>query len=195
MFWSKLLVHILSLTPLGLLVWGTVTNDLGPDPQETLLNTTGIWALRLLLITLALSPIRYLSGWGKAIRYRRMLGLYAAFYLLLHLITFLWFFLGWDLSQLFDEIIERPYITVGMGAFVIMLFLSITSTKAMQKRLGKRWKALHKWVYVAGVLAVVHFIWQSKLDLNQPLLYAFILSALLGVRFWWFFIRKPVQNA
>lgn len=182
---GKPLIFLLCLLPLGLLLWQGVDGTIGPNPVETLLHTTGNWALRLLLVTLAVTPIRQLTGWAWLIRLRRMLGLFAFFYALLHVITYLWLdqFFAW--SAIFEDIVKRPYIMVGFAAFLMLIPLAVTSTRGWIRRLGRRWKQLHRLVYLIAILGVVHFLWLVKADLREPLINAAILTALLAVRVPW----------
>lgn len=184
--WSKPLVVLLALLPLGLLVLAALHNTLGPDPVSRLEKHTGIWALRLLLLTLAITPLRRLTGWNGLIRYRRMLGLFAFFYASVHLTVYLVIDLGGFWSQIFTEIVKKPYITVGFAAWLLLIPLAATSTRAMMRRLGRRWGQLHKLVYPIGALAVLHYLWQVKfgqtIAVRQPVVYAAILAALLLAR-------------
>ena len=179
---SKIVAHVLCWLPLSYLVFGACNRRLGADPQEVLLHLLGFWTLIFLLLSLSISPLRQMCSLPILIRFRRMLGLYAAFYLSLHIIVFFVFYLELNLSYLWDEIIERPYITVGMLATLMIIPLVATSTLTMQKRLGRNWKRIHKVAYVIPVLGIVHFIWQSKSDLNEPLLYAIWLVLLFVYR-------------
>ncbi len=156
--------------------------DLGANPVETITHHTGDWALRLLLVTLAVTPLRKLTGWGELIRLRRMLGLYAFFYALLHVATYFVLDLELHLGGLVDDVIKRPYITVGFSVFLMLLLMAATSTNAMVRRLGRRWKTLHKLVYPAAIGAVLHFVWLVKADLREPLLYALVLLVLFALR-------------
>ena len=144
----------------------------------------GLWALRLLMITLAITPLRQLTGQAVLLRFRRMLGLYAFFYATLHFGAYLVLDLRGYWTQIFEEIAKRPYITVGFAAWLLLVPLALTSTKAAIRRLGRNWARLHKLVYVIGVLAVLHFWWLVKSDIREPLLYAAILAVLLGWRLW-----------
>lgn len=186
---AKALVHALALAPLALLLlqaWqvagGANIDALGADPVAEIEHRTGTWALRLLLLTLAITPLRQLSGQARLVGFRRMLGLYAFFYASLHLAAFLALDLGGWWSTIFEEIIRRPYITVGFLAWLGLVPLAITSTRGWMRRLGSRWGRLHRLVYAVAVLAVLHFWWIVKSDGREPMLYAGILAALLGWR-------------
>lgn len=191
----RLTIHLLALLPFFYYVQAILTRSLGADPQEVLLHGFGIWALRFLLLSLAITPLRKWLKQPWLVQYRRMLGLYFFFYLCCHLVTYLWFFLGWDASLIASEIVKRPYITVGVLAFVMTVPLVVTSTKGMQRRLKRGWSRLHSLVYGIGILSVVHFIWQSKADLNRPLIYTLILALLLTSRIWWKFNQKRAVKA
>jgi len=156
--------------------------DLGPNPVQELLHTMGKTSLNILLITLAVSPARRLTGYNVLVRFRRMLGLFSFFYLLVHFVTYAVLDLRLAWGTLFEDITMRPYITVGMIALALMIPLAVTSTKGMQRRLKRRWVSLHRLIYPISILAVVHFFWQTKLDTLEPAIYAFILSVLLGER-------------
>ena len=186
---AKALVHALALLPLALLLFqawqvaaGVDIDALGADPVAEIEHRTGIWALRLLLVTLAVTPLRQLTGQAWPVGLRRMLGLYAFFYASLHLAAFLFLDLGGWWSSIFEEIIRRPYITFGFLAWLGLVPLAITSTRGWMRRLGRGWGRLHRLVYVVAVLAVAHFWWIVKSDLREPLLYAGILALLLGWR-------------
>jgi sulfoxide reductase heme-binding subunit YedZ len=186
---GKTLVHLLALAPaiwLGLRFWqvfnGGNVDALGADPVAYIEHDTGLWAIRLLMVTLAITPLRQLTGQNVLVRFRRLLGLYAFFYATLHLGAYLWLDLRAYWAQLFEEIVKRPYITVGFAAWVLLLALAITSTTGWIRRLGRNWARLHKAVYAIGVLAVLHFWWLVKSDIREPALYAGILAVLLGWR-------------
>lgn len=198
---AKTAVHIAALIPLAILawqfydVWKTGSDALGADPVAEIEHRLGLWALRLLLITLAITPLRQLSGKPVLVRFRRMLGLYAFFYACLHFAAFLGLDLRGYWTQIFEEIVKRPYITVGFAAWLLLVPLAITSTKGWIRRLGRNWGRLHKLIYAIGVLAVLHFWWLVKSDIREPLLYASILAVLLGWRFWKRFSRRQTAAA
>ena len=175
-------LSILCLLPFIYLLIAALTDGLGTNPVETLTHDTGQWALRLLLLTLAVTPLRRLTKLNWLIKLRRMLGLFAFFYALLHLITYIWLDQFFDWSEILLDIPKRPFITIGFISFVLLLPLALTSTDAMQRRLKKRWLTLHKLVYVIPVLAVIHFTWSLKADYSQPLLYASIFIILMLAR-------------
>jgi sulfoxide reductase heme-binding subunit YedZ len=192
----KPVVFLACLVPLGQLVYGAFWGDLGANPVETITNTTGIWTLRLIVITLAITPLRWLTRQNIVIQFRRMLGLFAFFYGTLHFMTY--FIL--DRSLLFDElwedVMKRPYITMGFSAFVLMIPLAFTSTKGWIRRLGGyRWNLLHRLIYVSAILAVIHYWWKVKLDTTNPRYYALIVAALLGVRIWRAIARRQTARA
>jgi methionine sulfoxide reductase heme-binding subunit len=157
--------------------------DLGADPVNRLIHACGITALNLLLVTLAVTPVRQITGWNHLIRLRRMLGLFAFFYALLHFVAYGWLDQGLDLRAIGADIIKRPYITIGMTALLMLVPLAITSTQAMMRRLGRRWVKLHRLVYVLTLLGIWHFYWQVKKDIREPLLYAGIFAVLMAWRF------------
>jgi methionine sulfoxide reductase heme-binding subunit len=182
--WSfaRVAIFILALIPFAILITGIVLNTLGPDPAKTLSLETGRWALRFLLLTLAVTPLREISGWAKLLQLRRMLGLYAWFYACLHFLIYLMFLLQWRWSEIFSDIIERPYITVGFASFLILTALGVTSNRASMRRLGANWKRLHRFVYPAAILALLHLIWILRTDLFDAVFYGSILVLLLGYR-------------
>lgn len=190
---AKTVAHALALSPLASLVHGAVHDSLGADPVAAITHATGEWALRLLLLGLALTPLRRLTGQSWPIRFRRLVGLYAFFYACLHLATYLVLDLGGYWTQVFDDIVKRPYITVGFTAWLLLIPLALTSTRGWIRRLGRRWGQLHRLVYVAAILAVLHFLWLVKSDLREPLVYAAVLALLLGARLWWR-LRRPAAQ-
>ena len=184
------------LTPAALLLYNGFQGELGANPVETITNTTGIWTLRLIVITLAITPLRWLTKQNPVILFRRMLGLFAFFYGTLHFMTY--FIL--DRSLLFDElwedVMKRPYITMGFSAFVLMIPLALTSTQGWIRRLGgHRWNLLHRLIYVSAILAVIHYWWKVKLDTTNPRYYALIVATLLGIRIWRAIARRQTARA
>lgn len=181
--WLEPSVFLLGLLPAVVLLLDALSGGLGANPVEAITHRTGDWALRFLLITLAVTPLRQLTGWTWPGPLRRMLGLYAFFYATLHFLTYLVLDQFFDLTAIVEDIAKRPYITVGFTAFVLLIPLAVTSTNAMVRRLGgKRWKRLHRLVYLIGILGVVHYLWLVKADLREPLIYAAVLAVLLGAR-------------
>lgn len=179
----KLLVFIACLLPLGQLIALAATDALGANPIEAVTRDLGDWALRFLLITLAVTPLRRLTGWSGLMRLRRMLGLFVFFYAGLHLTSYVLLDQFFDWSTIATDILKRPYITVGMGSFIILLILAVTSLRSMQARLGgKRWQRIHRLVYLAGVGAVLHYYWLVKADTRIPIVYGIVLVVLLGLR-------------
>ena len=183
MRFAKTLVFGLCLAPTLVLIWDSVTGGLSVNPVEDITHRTGNWALRFLLLTLAVTPFRWLSGWNEAIRYRRMLGLFTFWYASLHFSTYIVFDHFFDIRSITDDVIERKYVTAGFLAFILLLPLAVTSTQGWIRRLGKRWLVLHRLVYVAAVAGVVHFLWLVKLETSEPLVYAAVLSGLFIARF------------
>jgi methionine sulfoxide reductase heme-binding subunit len=193
---AKALVHAAALTPLAILAWQfwdvyrTNSDALGADPVAEVEHRLGLWALRLLMATLAITPLRQLSGQAILVRFRRMLGLYAFFYASLHFSAYLALDLRGYWAQIFEEIAKRPYITVGFAAWLLLLPLAITSTRGWIRRLGRNWARLHRLVYAVAVLAVLHFWWLVKSDIREPLIYAGIAGLLLGWRVWKAFDKR-----
>jgi methionine sulfoxide reductase heme-binding subunit len=179
----KVLIFVNALLPLLLLLWDVYSGRVGANPLEFVTRTTGMLALIFLLVSLAITPVRKVSGLNVVVKFRRMLGLFAFFYAFLHLTTYIWFDRFFNLRSTLQDIAQRPFIAVGMTAFVLMIPLAVTSTNKMVKRLGgKRWAQLHRVVYFAGVAAVVHFWMLVKSDTRLPLTFGFILALLLGYR-------------
>ena len=160
----KPLIFAAALAPAAALVYRFFTNDLTADPTDYLTDQTGSWALAFLIISLVITPIRRLTGWNPVIKLRRMLGLFAFFYGVLHLTVWVLFYHFFDVGQMMEDVVERPFITVGMGTFLILLALALTSNRFAVRRLGRRWQTLHRLVYVAAIGAVVHFWWLVKAD-------------------------------
>ena len=185
---AKTLVHLLALAPLAILLsqaWSvarTGGDALGADPVAEIEHRLGLWALRFLMLALAVTPLRQLTGKPVLVRFRRMLGLYAFFYACLHFAAYLGLDLRGYWTQVFEDIAKRPYITVGFAAWLLLVPLAITSTRGWMRRLGRRWGQLHKLVYAIAVFAVLHFWWLVKSDIREPALYAGLLAVLLGWR-------------
>ena len=192
--WDKPLVFMLGLLPALLLFWQAFNRQLGANPVETITHFTGEWGLRFLIITLAITPIRRLSGWNRIQRYRRMLGLFAFFYVCLHFATFVVFDHFFDLQTIWQDVLKRPYITIGFTALLLLIPLAVTSTNGMIKRLGRFWQRLHRLVYPAAVLAVLHFLWLVKADHLEPLIYLAVLMILFGVRLWFWYQRNSAKK-
>jgi sulfoxide reductase heme-binding subunit YedZ len=189
-------VFVTFLAPLAWLVYNAVWGDLGANPVETITNTTGIWTLRFLAITVAITPFRWVSKWNTIITFRRMVGLYAFFYGTLHFLIYFILDRSLILDDLWEDIVKRPYITVGFTAFMLMVPLALTSTTGWIRRLGgKRWSLLHTLVYISAALGVVHYWWKVKLDVTNPIYYAAIVAALLGARVVRRFARRQAPSA
>ncbi len=179
----KVPVFLVCLGPIGLLVWKAFHDLLGANPVDVITRSTGKWTLTFLLITLAVTPLRRLTGLPWLIRFRRMLGLYAFFYGTLHLMTYLWLDKAFNVSEMLHDIAKRRFITAGMTAWGLMLPLALTSTAGWIRRMGgKRWQKLHRLIYFSAAAGVVHFIWLVKADLRRPLTYGAILGTLLAYR-------------
>ena len=181
--WTKALIFVLCLGPLARLVAGGILDRLGANPVELITHSTGTWTLTFVMITLSVTPLRRLSGWHWLARLRRMFGLYAFFYASLHFMTYIWLDQFFDVAAIAKDVVKRPFITIGFGAFVMLVPLAATSTDAMVRRLGgKNWIALHRLTYVLAICGVVHYWWLVKRDITQPAIYALVLAALLGYR-------------
>ena len=180
---------MLALLPLArLILAGSLEwfGGLGANPIELVTRSTGTWTLVLLCLTLAVTPLRHLTGWTMLIRLRRMLGLFAFFYGLLHLTTYVWFDQFFDTAAMVRDIVRRPFITAGFAAFLLMLPLALTSTHAMQRRLGRRWGQLHRLVYAVAIAALLHYLWHKagKNDFSEVSIYGAVIALLLGARLW-----------
>ena len=191
--YAKPVVFLLCLLPIAWLAAGVVAlqsgdaagaaaRSLGANPVEKIQDTLGIWGLRLLLATLAVTPLRVLLGWPKLHLFRRMLGLFAFFYIALHFLWYLFVDQAFNWAQLAADVVKRPYVTAGFTAFVLLVPLAATSTAGSMRRLGRRWQRLHRLVYVAVILGCVHYWWQVKADIREPAVYAAIAAVLLGWR-------------
>ncbi len=188
--WFRIIVFVLAALPFLRLIYAVYVDALGANPLEFITRNTGDWALYLLCISLAVTPLRKLLEWHWLIRLRRMLGLYAFFYATLHFLTFLWFDHFFDVSDMWRDVVKRPFITVGFVAFVLLIPLAMTSNQWMIRQLGgKQWQLLHRLVYLIAPLGVLHYFWMKagKNLLLQPLLFAALISLLLGLRLYWRF--------
>ena len=178
----KKIILLLSIIPLTRLFILGLNDGLGANPIEFVERSTGLWSLVFLMITLSMTPLRQWSGINNFIQYRRMLGLLMFFYASLHIISYVWLDHWFDITEISKDIIKHPYVLVGFTAFLFTVPLAITSTKAMMKRLGGRWKLLHKLVYLIGILAVLHFLWLVKKDHTEPLIYDSVFLSLIALR-------------
>ena len=185
-------VFLLCLTPFLKLVWDGLRDDLTANPIEDLTHRTGWWTLTLLMVTLTVTPLRRLTGWNRLIQYRRMMGLFAFFYACLHVAIYFGLDQLLSFDYILEDIAERPYITVGFTAWVLLIPLALTSTKGWIRRLGKRWQRLHRLIYLSAALGVLHFLWLVKADVRQPLIYASVLAVLMTLRLP-FFKRRRTQ--
>ena len=178
----KPVIFFMALIPFIWLLLKVFQNDLGPDPAQALSIETGEWALRFLLLTLAITPFRQIFRVAEIARLRRMIGLFAFFYASIHFLSWMAFILAFRWLAIAEELVERPYITVGFLAYVILFLLGVTSTNSMVRRLGKNWKRLHKFVYAASILAIVHLLWILRTDVTEAVIYGVLLAILLGYR-------------
>jgi sulfoxide reductase heme-binding subunit YedZ len=184
---AKPILFLACLIPLGRLVWLAFGDGLGANPIEFVTRSTGTWTLVLLLVTLGVTPLRRITGRADLLRFRRMLGLFAFFYACLHFTTYVWWDQFFDWAGILKDVVKRPFVTIGFAAFLLLVPLASTSTKAMMRRLGRRWQRLHRLVYLIAVAGVVHYWWLVKRDITQPAIYGVLLSVLLGYRVlvWW----------
>jgi sulfoxide reductase heme-binding subunit YedZ len=192
---TKPMLFVVCLLPLALLLaraFSVAGLGLGANPIEELLHELGRWGLKFLLLTLTITPLRRWTGWNWLIGFRRMLGLFAFFYVVLHFSVYAYLDQALDITAIGEDILKRPYITLGMAGLLMLLPLAVTSTRGMMRRLGKRWQKLHRLVYVIAIVAVWHFYWQVKLDTLDPTLYALVLVVLLGTRV--YFARKSRRS-
>ena len=181
----KPVVFLLSLAPILWLVTRALTARLSVNPVEDITLTTGIWALRFLVITLLVTPFRRLTGWNRVIQFRRMLGLFAFFYSALHFLTYLVLDQFFAVDLIVKDIVKRPFITAGFAAFVLMIPLAITSTKGWIRTLGRRWSLLHRLIYISAIAAAVHYLWKVKVMIGSPVYYGIAVALLLGFRVAW----------
>jgi sulfoxide reductase heme-binding subunit YedZ len=181
--YARPLLFMLSVVPAAVLIAAIARNDLGANPLEEIRDFTGIWTLRFLLITLAVTPIRRLTRWHPIIRFRRMLGLFAFFYAMLHFVSYVWLDQFFDLSEMIKDLTKRPFIMAGYASFIVLILLAMTSTSKWILRLGgKRWQLLHRLIYVSTAAGVVHYFWRVKLDVQRPIIYGVVLAVLLILR-------------
>ncbi len=184
------MITLLCISHFAYLTFGVIENTLGANPIEVLTHSTGEWGLRLLLVTLAITPCRRLFGWNSLLKFRRFLGLWSFFYILCHFLIFIIFDHLLDIKSIVEDIIDRPYISFGFASFILLLPLAVTSFAFLQRKMGKAWLRLHQLVYVAAILGVVHFWWLVKADVAEPLIYGAILLLLLLIRLRFFYKKR-----
>jgi sulfoxide reductase heme-binding subunit YedZ len=187
----KAVAFAAALLPAAALVYGYYTNDLTANPGDYLTDQTGTWTLAMLVISLTVTPLRRITKWNELIKLRRMLGLFAFFYGTLHMLTWAWLFNRFDTTLMVEDVVMRPFITIGMATFLILLSLAVTSNRFAIRTLGRKWQTLHRLVYVAAILGVVHFWWLVKADISEPRRWAIAVGALLGFRVWWAWRARP----
>ena len=187
----KPVVFVAALGPFTWLVYNAFFGDLGVNPVETITNYSGIWTLRFIAITLALTPLRWITGFNPLALFRRMVGLFAFFYGSVHLLSYLAFDRSFAFGEVLGDVAKRPFITAGMAAYALMVPLALTSTKGWIRRLGRRWQILHRLIYLSGAAAALHFVWKVKVAIGEPVYYAVVLAVLLGFRLIWRF--RPVS--
>jgi len=189
----KTAVFVLSLTPLGYLLWLAATGDLSANPIKTITEETGIWTLRFIVVTLSITPLRKMFGWSKLARFRRMFGLFAFFYGFLHFTTYVYLDQFFAFDEMLKDIAKRPFITVGFTAFLLMIPLALTSPNRVVRWMGgKRWQRLHRIVYAVAICGVIHYLWLVKADTSRPLRYGAVIAALLLFRVWDYLRSKGV---
>ena len=191
----RVAIFIAALVPAALLVWGFYTNDLTANPGDYITDQTGTWILGTLFASLSVTPLRKLTGWNDLIKLRRMLGLFAFFYAVLHMLTWVVFVHYFEVSFMVEDVFKRPFITVGMAVFVILFSLAITSNRWSMRKLGRKWGTLHRLVYAAAIGGVIHFWWLVKADITLPRRWAVALTVLLGVRAWWWYQKRAATSA
>ena len=191
----RVALFLAALTPAALLVWGFYTNDLTANPGDYITDQTGTWILGTLFASLCVSPLRKLTGWNDLIKLRRMLGLFAFFYAVLHMLTWVVFVHYFEVSFMVEDVVKRPFITVGMAVFVILFLLAITSNRFSIRKLGRKWASLHRLVYLAAIGGVIHFWWLVKADITLPRRWAVALAVLLGMRAWWWYQKRAATAA
>lgn len=186
----KPLIFAAALLPAAALVYGFYTNDLTANPLDYITDQTGTWALAFLVISLSITPLRRLTGWNPIIKLRRMLGLFSFFYALLHVLTWVVLLNFFDVREMVIDVVKRPFITIGMATFLILLALAVTSNQFSIRRLGRRWQSLHRLAYAAALGAVIHFWWLVKEDITEPRRWLMVVTLLLGLRVWWAYKRR-----
>lgn len=191
----KTVMWVVALAPAARLVVGFFRNDLTANPGDYLTDQTGTWMLACLMASLSVTPIRRLSGWNEIVKLRRPLGLFAFFYGVLHLLTWIVFVHYFDVGFMVEDVVKRPFITVGMGTFLILLVLTLTSNRLAVRKMGRKWQTLHRLAYVAGIGGVLHFWQLVKADTTEPLRWAAGLSVLLGLRVWWAWRKRQLLRA
>ena len=187
----KRVIFAAALIPAGTLVVDAFRGKLTANPIDFITDTTGVWAIRLLITTLSITPLRRLTGWNPIIQLRRMLGLFAFFYATLHFLT--WSVLDWffDVRSMGEDVVKRPFITLGMATFLMLLALAVTSNTASLRKLGRKWTRLHRLIYVAAITALTHFWLVGKVQVTEVTYWVFALTALLGFRIWWTLRTRP----
>jgi len=191
----KVALFVAALAPFGALVWDFYTQDLTANPGDYITDQTGTWILGMLFASLTITPLRRLTGWNDLIKLRRMLGLFAFFYAVLHLLTWIVFVHYFEVSFMVEDVFKRPFITVGMSVFVILFLLAVTSNRFSMRKLGRRWQSLHRLVYVAAIGGVIHFWWLVKADITLPRRWAVAFGVLLGMRAWWAYQKRTTAAA
>ena len=186
----KPLIFAAALVPAAALVYGFYTNDLTANPVDYITDQTGTWALAFLVISLSVTPLRRITGWNPIIKLRRMLGLFSFFYALLHFLTWVVLLNLFDVREMVIDVVKRPFITIGMATFLILLALAVTSNQFSIRRLGRRWQSLHRLAYAAAIGAVIHFWWLVKEDVTEPRRWLMVVTLLLGLRVWWAWKRR-----
>lgn len=182
---ARPVLFVLSLGPAIRLLLRGLQGDLGVNPAETLQLETGLWTFRFLLLTLAVTPVRRLTGWNRVIQYRRMLGLFAFFYGVVHMLTYVALDLSFAMGDFAADVAKRPFITLGVLALALMVPLAVTSTRGWIRRLGRRWQSLHRLIYASAVFAALHYAWKVKVFTGSPVWYAAAVALLLGLRLFW----------
>ena len=191
----KRALFVAALLPAVALAYNAYTGDLTANPVDYITDQTGTWALTCLMVSLAVTPIRRLTGWHPIIRVRRMIGLFAFFYATLHMLTWVGLLSFFDVPTMIEDVAMRPYITVGMTTFLILTILAATSNRLAIRKLGRRWQQLHRLVYVAAVGAVIHFWWLVKADTTEPRRWALALTVLLGLRALWMYRARTLSRS